>query len=97
MKYISYKGHSGGISGLADGDTIKTEIVVGDETVLWSFEGITSSSPGKQLQNGNVAYATIGDILLSEKQLTVNVTGTTNKAPMNFNIDLSLQITVFVE
>jgi len=98
MKYIAYKGHSVGVNGLADGDTVRNiEVLVGDESVLTTLENVTNSDPGTIVSGGLASYATIGDILLAEKQITISVNGTTEKAPIDFTIDLSLQIAVFVD
>ncbi len=96
MKYISSKGHSKEITGLEDGDIIKDiEISLTGGDVIMASENITNSDPGTTLPNEG--YATFGDILLSEKQITVTVTGSTNKIPMDFNVNVILNIEVIAE
>lgn len=96
MNYIANKGHSMGVTGLADGDTINNIVIsVKEGTGLMAFESVTSTNTGTSVPVDE--YANFGDILLSEKQITVTVTGTTSKAPMDFDVHVALQIEVYAD
>jgi len=98
LKHISTKGYSGEITGLEDGEMINhIQISVADGSKLIVRENITNVDPGTQLPNNTGAYGIIGEELQSEKQITVTVTGTTNKAPMDFDVIVTLQIEVVAE
>lgn len=90
ITYILSKGFSAQITGLAKGDTINNvSVSVGESTVE-----ITQPKSANPLENGGFTYAVFGEKLMKEKQVTVTVAGTTNKAPMNFDVNMDLLIEV---
>ncbi len=52
-----------------------------------TFENIASSNPPQQPEINSSILVLIGNILKSEQELTVLVSGTTNSAPMNFVVE----------
>lgn len=90
ITYIFSIGFSAQITGLADGDTIHDVTVsIGESKVE-----ITQPKSANPLENGGFVYAVFGKELMEEKQVTVTVEGTTNKAPMNFDVNMDLLIEV---
>ena len=98
MNYIEFKEQSFGISGLEDGEVIKyIELSAGDDNNFITFENVTNSNYGTEGSYGFLGHGLIGNILLTDKEITVTVSGTTNKAPMDFDIDLVFRIAVHTE
>lgn len=90
ITYISSKGWSTEVTGLAEGDTINVVTTsIGDDNELSTVENVTNPLTGTAFPSG---YATFGVVLMEEKQVTVTVEGTTNKAPMNFDVNFELFI-----
>ncbi|WP_299577594.1 hypothetical protein [uncultured Sunxiuqinia sp.] len=98
MKYIDHKGYSIEITGLEDGEVIKDIVFsVEDKNKFEAFENVTKDDYGTRRTNDEIGYAVIHNVLLSEKQLTITVTGTTNKAPMDFDVDIQFEIGVLTD
>ncbi|WP_346855767.1 hypothetical protein [uncultured Draconibacterium sp.] len=79
------------LSGLNEGENVNTVTIAANEsnaTITTSNFSI-SESGASSLMGG---YAGFGKESFSDNKITVTVSGTTNKAPMDFNINLTLQI-----
>jgi hypothetical protein len=90
VTYIFSKGFSAQITGLAEGDTINGVTVSIGESIV----EITQPESANPLEHGGFVYAVFGKELMEEKQVTVTVEGTTNKAPMNFDVNMDLLIEI---
>jgi hypothetical protein len=75
-------------SGLQNNQIIENiDISVEGVGVIASIENVSLSNLSYQPEVNSSLMILIGYILISEKQITVSVSGTTNKAPMNFNVE----------
>lgn len=88
ITYIFSKGFSAETSGLAAGDTINNVTISIGESIV-NISQLESASP---LAQKGFTYASFGKVLMDEKQVTVTVEGTANKASMNFDVNMELLI-----
>lgn len=87
--YIEGKEYSLTFNGLEGEEIINTIELSTEEDMTMKFDNITSSYSGNPLPFGG--YIILGNNLLINKQLTITISGTTNTAPMDFDLDLILQ------
>lgn len=88
ITYIFSKGFSAETTGLAEGDTINDVTISIGESIV----NISQPESASPLAQKGFVYATFGKILMEEKQVTVTVEGTANKASMNFDVNMELLI-----
>ncbi|MCE4565605.1 hypothetical protein INQ51_14895 [Maribellus sp. CM-23] len=75
-------------SGLQSSQSIDSiDISIEGIGVIATLENIASSNPPQQPEINSSILVLIGNILRSEQELTVLVSGTTNSAPMNFVVE----------
>lgn len=90
LKYFTFE-----ITGLEDDEIINSlEVSVDGGDLLVARENITNAGYGTELPHNVGVYGTVGDVLQSEQQITITVSGTTNMAPMDFDVKLMLQVDV---
>ena len=98
MVFAYFTGYSFNADGLEDGeilDTLKVTTIEGHE--ILAYKNYDNSGGGTDISLPSGAYSAIGNILLTEKKLTMTIHGTTNKASMDFDINLNLSIKVRAE
>lgn len=88
ITYIFSKGFSAQTTSLAIGDTINNVTISIGESIV----NISQRESASPLVQKGFTYASFGKVLMEEKQVTVTVEGTANKASMNFDVNMELLI-----
>lgn len=85
-----------GIAGLEDGENInKVEITAKGSDALLTIGSPTISETGESWPVGG--YIGYGEDVFSDNQITLTVNGTTNSAPMDFDLNILLQLEATAE
>lgn len=82
-------------SGLGDEEVIKNiDVEVEGVGVLFSLTDVSASSANQSPAVDNVKLTAAADKLRTSKSITIKVSGTTNKAPMNFTVGVDFDLYV---